>query len=127
MVGLGFRQQRTPETVAPKPPRDTGWISVAIVRTATIKGPVTVGIGEENATHQVPVVASLEGSTRPGFRYFLRDKGRFPGSGGYAIAKGTNVTVKVSAEKADGSGTLTDTWGPNVIADGAIIDLTFTM
>lgn len=128
MVGLGFRQQRTAETVAPKPPRDTGWISVAIVRTAKIKGPVTVAIGEENATsHQVPVVASLEGSTRPGWRYFLRDRGRFPGSGGYAVAKGTNLTVKVSAAKADGSGKLDKTWGPNVIADGAIIDLTFTM
>jgi len=128
MVGLGFRQPRTAETVAPKPPANKGWISVAIVRTAAIKGPVTVGIGEENTTtHKVPVVAALEGSTRPGFRYFLRDKGRFPGSGGYAIAKDTKVTVKVSADKADGSGKLEKTWGDNVIADGAIIDLTFTM
>ena len=95
MVGLGFRQQRTAETVAPKPPRDTGWISVSIVRTAKIKGPVTVAIGEENATsHQVPVVAASRGQ-RPGWRgYFLCDRGRFPGSGGYAVAKGTNLTVK---------------------------------
>jgi hypothetical protein len=128
MVGLGVRQQHTAETVAPRPPRNTGWISVAIVRTAAIRGPVTVAIGEaDGTTHQVPVVASLEGSTRPGFRYFLRDKGRFPGSGGYAIAKGTNVTVKATAEKADGSGTLTKTWGAHTIADGAIVDLVFTM
>ena len=38
-----------------------------------------------------------------------------------------NVTVKVSALKANGSGTLEKTWGPNIVADGAIIDLTFTM
>ena len=50
-----------------------------------------------------------------------RDRGRFPGSGGYAVAKGTNLTVKVSADKADGGGKLEKAWGPYIIADGAII------
>ena len=126
MVGLGFRQQRTPETVAPTPPANKGWISVSIVRTDKIKGPVTVAIGVANG-NQVPVVASLDRTTKPAYRYFFRDRGRFPGSGGYAVAKGDSVTVKVSALKAEGSGTLEKTWGPNIIADGAIIDLTFTM
>ena len=132
MVGLGFRQQRTPEQVAPKPPRDTGWISVSIVRTDKIKGPVTVAIGVADATgKKVPVVASLEHSASGRFyRYFFRDRGRFPGSGGYAVAKGEEVTVKVSALKANATNsddTIEKKWGPNVIADGAIIDLTFTM
>lgn len=128
MVGLGVRQQRTPETVAPKPPQNTGWIAVGVVRTAKIKGPVTVAIGVANGAGQVPVVASLDRSTTPAYRYFFRDRGRFPGSGGYAVTKGDIVTVKVSALKsADGGGSLEKTWGPNVIADGAIIDLTFTM
>lgn len=128
MVGLGFRHARAPETVSPTPPLNKGWISVSIVRTEKIKGPVTVAIGVEDAnTHQVPVVASIDRSTTPAYRYFFRDRGRFPGSGGYAVAKGDNVTVKVSALKANGSGTLEKTWGPNTVADGAIIDLTFTM
>jgi hypothetical protein len=127
MVGLGFRQQRTPDTATPRPPRDVGWISVAIERTATIKGPVTVAIGVANGAGQVPVVASLNGTTSPGYRYFFRDRGRFPGSGGYSVAKGDNVTVKVGAAKEDGTGTLEKTWGPHVIADGAIVDLSFRM
>jgi hypothetical protein len=128
MVGLGFRPQRTPEQVAPKPPADKGWISVSIVRTDTIKGPVTVSIGEaDGTTGKVPVVASVEDSASGRvYRYFFRDRGRFPGSGGYAVAKGTKITVKAIADKAAG-GTLEKTWGPNTIADGAIIDLTFTM
>jgi hypothetical protein len=126
MVGLGFRQQRTPEQVAPKPPANKGWISVSIIRTPEITGPVTVAIGTESGG-QVPVVAALSHSTTPGRRFFFRDRGRFPGSGGYAIAKDTIVKVKASAAKADGSGTLEKTWGPNPVADGGIIDLTFTM
>ena len=127
MVGLGVRQARTAETVVPKPPPDKGWISVSIVRTTEIQGPVTVGIGVADGGGRVPVVASLEGSTRPSLRYFLRDPGRFPGSGGYAIKKGDVVTVKVAALKRDGKSLLEQTWGPNVMAEGAIVDLTFTM
>lgn len=126
MVGLGFRQARTPETVMPTPPVNKGWISVSIVRSDKIRGPVTVAIGVATGG-QVPVVASLDKSTTPTYRYFFHDRGRFPGSGGYAVAKGDNVTVKVSALKADGSGILEKMWGPNIIADAAIIDLTFTM
>lgn len=129
MVALGFRQARTPETVAPAPPANKGWISVSIVRTAAIMGPVTVAIGVADPnTQQVPVIASIDRSTRPGYRYFLRDRGRFPGSGGYAVAKGDNITVKVSALNSDNTKPpIQKTWGPHTIADGAIIDLTFTM
>lgn len=128
MVGLGFRQVRTPDTVAAKPPADKGWISVSIVRTPAIAGPVTVAIGVSTADGHVPVVASLGKSTRPGYRYFFRDPGRFPGSGGYPVKKGDNVSVKVSALKSDHTNTtLEKPWGPHLIADGAIIDLTFVM
>lgn len=129
MVGLGFRQVRTPETVVARPPADKGWISVSIVRTDAITGPVTVAIGMPDGHGQVPVVASLNKSTRPGFRYFFRDPGRFPGSGGYPVKKGDVVTVEVSALKSVTAipPLVTKTWGPHPIADGAIIDLTFTM
>lgn len=128
LVGLGFRQVRTPETVTPKPPADKGWISVSITRTPAITGPVTVGIGVADAAGNVPVAASLEQSSQPGYRYFFRDPGRFPGSGGYPVRKGDVVTVRVTAAKSDGTpNPLVKTWGPNAISDGAIIDLKFDM
>jgi len=127
MVSLGFRQVRTPENATPKPPAQKGWVSVSIVRTDKITGPVTVCIGVADGNGDVPVVASLDASTKPGLRYFLRDPGRFPGSGGYAMTTGTAVTVKVSACKAGQSGTIEKIWGPQVIGEGAIIELTFRM
>ncbi|WP_077033415.1 hypothetical protein [Pelomonas sp. KK5] len=126
MVSLGFRQLRTPENTTPTPPAGKGWISVSIVRTESIKGPVVVCIGVDSGTG-VPVVASLDDSTRAGLRYFLRDRGRFPAWGGYAMKTGDKVTVKVSAKRADGTGEVDDTWGPEVIGEGAIIDLKFTI
>lgn len=129
MVGLGFRQVRTPETVTPKPPADKGWISVSITRTPAIKGPVTVSIGVNGGGGNVPVVASIEQTSIPSYRYFLRDPGRFPGSGGYPVKKGDLVTVRVAAAKkiADSEPEMVKTWGPHVIGDGAIIDLQFDM
>jgi hypothetical protein len=128
MVGLGFRQVRTPETVTARPPADKGWISVSITRTPAIKDAVTVGIGVADGSGNVPVVASLDQSSRRGYRYFFRDPGRFPGSGGYPVKKGDVVTVRVAAANRDGSPQpLVKTWGPNAIADGAIIDLRFDM
>jgi hypothetical protein len=127
MVSLGFRQLRTPETVTPKPPLNKGWISVSVIRTSATEGPVDVGIGVPDAGGAVPAVASLDKATKPGWRYVLRDPGRFPGSGGYVGASGATVKVVCTAPLAAGGGVKTETWGPKVIADGAIIDLTFTM
>jgi hypothetical protein len=76
----------------------------------------------------VPVVAILNASTNPVVRYVLRDRGRFPGSGGFAVQKGDVVSVKVSAKDAiDAKKEVEDDWGPETIGEGAIIDLTFTM
>jgi hypothetical protein len=128
LVTLGFRQVRTPENSTPKPPLGKGWISVSIVRTDQITGPVTVRLGVADGNGKVPVVAILNASTNPVVRYFLRDRGRFPGSGGFAVQKGDVVSVKVSAKDAiDAKKEVEDDWGPETIGEGAIIDLTFTM
>jgi hypothetical protein len=126
MVGLGFRQVRTPETAVPKPPAKQGWISVSIVRDQA-KGLVSVFIGTQ-VNGKTPFAGVVEKSTHPRLRYFFRDPGRFPGSGGYAVASGFEVMVEVTANnKTAGQPLLSKTWGPNLIADGAIIDLTFEM
>jgi hypothetical protein len=54
-------------------------------------------------------------------------RGRYPGSGGYAVTSGATVKVECSADLAVGGGNKIETWGPHTIADGAIIDVTFTM
>src|SRR5262252_7366239 len=86
LVGLGFRQRRSPEALTPKPPPDKAWIAVRIIR-QNVVGPVNVFLGPPPvapATHP-PIVTVIHGTSHPKLRYFLNDRGRFPGSGGYTV------------------------------------------
>ena len=122
MVGLGFRQQRTPETAVPKPPPTHGWIAVS-VDAKKGAGPVSVYLGSAPAGGGMPpLVTVLHSSSKRGLRYFLADPGRFPRTGGYAVAAGTEVEVHLEALDA-GNQKLHAKWGPHTIAGGAIIDL----
>jgi hypothetical protein len=124
MVALGFRQVKTPETAVPKPAPTEGWIAVSIIRKAAV-GPVSVCIGTP-VGGQIPLVATIEESTRsPFYRYFFRDPGRFPGTGGYSVPAGSAIAVEVSAATATPGVTKTVGWGPKIIAAGAIINLQF--
>jgi hypothetical protein len=126
LVGLGFRQQRTPETAVPKPPPTQGWIAVSVDRRLAV-GPVSVYIGPPAAAGaKPPLAAVLHRSSKRGLRYFLADPGRFPRTGGYAVAAGTVVELHLEAA-AEGDQTLQKKWGPHTIAGGAIVDLHFTM
>src|SRR5215813_1961306 len=78
LVALGYRQQRTPEAVAPKPPPTKAWIAVRLQRRKAV-GPVTVLMGTPpQASDPPPLVGVISGTSRPGLRYFLADPGRFP-------------------------------------------------
>jgi len=127
LVGLGFRQKRTAETLTPKPPPDKGWIAVRIIR-QTVVGPVDVFIGPPPtapATHP-PIATVIHGTSNPRWRYFLNDRGRFPGSGGYTVKAGDEVRVDVVGIDQAGK-PVEKKWGPHKIAGDAIIDLDFEM
>jgi hypothetical protein len=126
LIGLGFRKQRTPETAVPKPPPTQGWIAVSVDREQA-KGPVAVFLGPTPAAGaKPPLVAVLHKTSRPGMRYFLADPGRFPRTGGYAVAAGTVVELLLEG-RTGGNQPLQEKWGPHTIAGGAIVDLHFTM
>jgi hypothetical protein len=125
LVGLGFRQKRAPETLTPKPPPDKGWISVRVIR-QNVAGPVDVFIGPPPtapATHP-PLATVIRGISNPKWRYFLNDRGRFPGSGGYTVKAGDEIRVDVVGLDQSNQ-PVTKTWGPYKIAGDAIIDLEF--
>ena len=126
LVGLGFRQQRTPATAVPKPPPTQGWIAVRIDRKQAV-GPVSVFLGPPPAAGaKPPLVAVLDKPSRRGFRYFLADPGRFPNTGGYPIAANTVVVLHVDGvDRAKAA--VHEEWGPTTIGGGAVIDLDFTM
>jgi hypothetical protein len=125
LVNLGYRERKTPETLAPKPPPTVAWIAVRVRREKAV-GPIQVFIGvKPDGSPLPPLVGVIAGSSKPGVRYFLSDPGRFPGYGGHAVPANTATSVALrgtgesSSEKID--------WGPYTVGGGAYIDLEFKM
>ncbi|MDQ2084124.1 hypothetical protein RA307_28385 [Xanthobacteraceae bacterium Astr-EGSB] len=117
---FGFRPTSVQENpVKPEPPADRAWIAVSILRNKAV-GDVTVKVKKA-------VVGTITGSSPRGplQRLFLRDKGRFPQSGGYVVVPGTGFEVEVEARDAAGNVLPSRPWGPYDIAPRAIIDLEF--
>ena len=54
------------------------------------------------------------------FRWMLRDKHRFPGSGGFAVQLNTPITISVAPS---GTAVGKTVWGPNPLGAGAIVDI----
>jgi hypothetical protein len=121
LVALGFRSVKTAEQTTPKPAATEAWVAIRLIRDKAV-GPVFVLIGTQGVT---PAVAgTISGSSRDSsiLRYFVRDYGRFPASGGHSVAPLQSYLIRL--EGTDKSGTrLTTTWGPYALAPGAIVDI----
>lgn len=130
MIALGFRKAAAPREETPRPPPTEAWIAVKLIRRQA-KGPVTVRIGTD--PDALSVAGTISGSAILGGRltgYFLRDRGRFPTSGGYRVAAGATYKVTLegvtsaNAPVPPGPGA---TWGPYPLAPGAVIDLELSL
>lgn len=123
-VTLGLRAEQRAAEVAPKPPRTEGWASVTLGRKAA-KGPVDVLIGDR-AQGSPPVAGTIVGG-RDWPRVvllFLRDRNRFPMSGGFTVPAGSQCEDRLVGRDAGGAPLGSPaTWGPYEIAPGAIVDL----
>jgi len=121
LVGLGFREVKTPET-APKPPPTKAWISVRALGKG-VKGDIAVYIGKDDGG-TIPRVGTISGPSPAGFfRFFILDRGRFPHYGGYELdpANGPYSVALRAAGGYEGS------WGPEKLGAGAIVDLTLPL
>jgi hypothetical protein len=115
---LGFRPTSAQEAQPPHLQQNEAWVSVTLVRSQAA-GSVDIFIKDA-------VAGTISGtSMKMGrfMRYFVRDKGRFPPSGGYTVTPGPDYTIALQAYKADGTPLPRKTWGPYAIASRAIIDL----
>jgi hypothetical protein len=125
LIALGFRQQRTAESVTPKPPPSKAWIAFRLDRIEA-EGPVEVFLGPTPATlpGTLPLAGVIHGTSRPGVRFFFRDRGRFPPFAGHEVQPGVPLSFKLVGHKSDTSHTVVETRRDNlVIESGAIIDL----
>lgn len=124
---LGFREVLKPDTEMVRPPPDKAWLSVTH-RRGDSDDPVNVLLRVDN---REVVVGSITASKSPGWfaRNFLRNKGRFPPSGGYILDPNLSYEVKLQGNVfRDGAFRVvrSESWGPYEIAKGAIIDLELT-
>lgn len=91
----------------------------------TITSVTVVAIDSGNVLHSLGTVpGSSVGKDPTGIRaWFLQEKGRFPGSGGFAINPGL-WSIRLDAVDGIGNTSSSATWGPYQLDAGAEIDLT---
>lgn len=119
---FGFRPSSEQER--PKPPElnnNQAWVAVTLVRDKA------VGSAEVLIKNQV--AGTISGSSPKGRfrRYFVRDKGRLPQTGGYEVVPGEGYEVAVQAYDAHGAPLPLKKRGPFAIAPRAIIDIELTV
>ena len=121
---FGFRPPAAADEPPPAPPPNEAWIAVTLIRQRAV-GPVSVQIG---APGQVAIAGTITGTGRRSgvFRYFLRDKGRFPNSGGYRITPG-QYEIRLSGVDAAGNTLSPAPWGPAQIGNRALVDVQFRL
>lgn len=122
LIALGYRQKKTPETATPKPPATQAWVAIRLERERAV-GQVQVFLGTPQAANaRPPLVGVIHGASKPGLRYFLSDRGRFPGYGGHSVPANSDVTIELVGVDSNNQ-PLGQRWGPFTLAGGAIIDL----
>jgi hypothetical protein len=125
---LGLRPVNRIEDITPKPPPNEAWLSVAIVDRKILAKPtpVWIEIMEEGQPYRVAGVVRDTSNPNPVLRFFLRDQGRLPPSGGIALKPDTPYQVRVSGRKPDGTTYVSsEVWGPFSFRAGAIVDIDF--
>jgi len=123
---FGFRPVDLPEEVVGPKEDDIAWISVTLHRDKA-KGPVDVLFGEKGKEQVIGTIPG-KGDMNWLSSLFLRNKGRFPQSGGYAVDVGGPYAIKLEAPDVTDQAALDKaTWGPKPIGKRAVIDLKLTL
>ena len=128
LVAFGFREVKRADDLTPKPAPQHAWLAVTLKRKSAV-GPVLVRIGQAAQAPtdptSLPIAGSIIGTSSGGgfLRYFVRDKGRFPPSGGYTLDKDTDYWMMLQGQDATGAQIASPVWGPAKLAGRAIVDL----
>jgi hypothetical protein len=97
---------------------------VRLIRVEAV-GPVTVLIGTERANLAAAGTIAGSSSRNAFLRYFLRDYGRFPTTGGFAVtpAAGQAYLIGIIGKNKDRADIGPATWGPHALAPGGLVDV----
>jgi hypothetical protein len=118
---LGFRPVGPGTPPPPSLDETQAWVAVSILRDKAV-GSVDVQLNSE-------VAGTISGSSPKGrfLRYFVRDKGRHPQTGGRTVKAGETYEIVVVGYDAAGNAVTPQPpkWGPHKIAPRAIVDVEF--
>lgn len=116
---LGYRSNPVVEDL-PKPARTEAWI--AVLDTSRVRrGTFHVAMRRDTGDWTVLGSITSGGRQTPRFGWALRNRGRFPPSGGYPVPIDTPIEIGVMGT-APGEVPVA-IWGPNALAAGAIVDV----
>jgi hypothetical protein len=128
LVALGYRQRKTPESIVAKPPQGNAWIAVRAIRDHAV-GSIDVQVNpiETGGSPSPSVAGTIAPRSKRGLAgFFLSDRDRFPGYGGYEVQAERDYQIAVRGVDAEGR-QLDAKWGPYRLAPGAIINLEFKL
>jgi hypothetical protein len=115
---FGFRPTSAQEKVQPPDLKnDQAWVAVTLLRDKAV--------GSVDVLIKNGVAGTISGTSPKDWfwRYFIRDKGRFPQTGGYTVPPGPGYEIELQAYDANGAALPRKKWGPYEIAPRAIIDI----
>lgn len=124
LVALGFRSATRAEEVIVKPPSECAWLAVRLIRSAPPAAPpVRVLLSTDDGGFAlVGTILGLQ-SPRGFLRWFLQDSTRFPTVAGYSVPGGHKYAIKLEWDDVGLTPLHDITWGPFLVAKGAVIDV----
>jgi len=130
MVALGFRDASRERQHTPQPPKTQAWLAVRVTR-KNAAGPINLSVSKSTSTPPSATPPELAGTlttTRASLKdLFLRNRDRFPQSGGYVVAPGVAYDLALDARDADGNPVPSAINGTYAFAPGAIVDFEVTL
>jgi hypothetical protein len=122
LTAFGFRSVIRQQQVEAKPKPEEAWVAVRLIRDKA-KGSVAVLVGPQGSPSTVAGTITGRSKGNRGWRYFIRDRGRFPTAGGYSVEPEKDYEVKLEGVNETGARVVSPVWGPYKFAKGAIVDL----
>lgn len=127
---LGWRELVRAEELRPRPSFDQAWLSVSLREQRQSTGIVQVEISAGNGPFAIVGSLHKRAGRSSLLRYFLRDSGRLPPSGGLPMALGTPLRVRLSgAAKTPGAAPTihSEIWTTEALAPGAVVDIELSL
>jgi hypothetical protein len=132
MKALGYRKDVPEDVIAPKPPKDRGWVSVRTTRVQAV-GAIFVKVKEVATPPKdvpSPIAGVVGGRRMPLGDVFFRNPNHFPQSGGYPLVANKLYEVTVEGKDVNGDNLIRPEKAEDrlmTLAPGAIVDLEVTI